>query len=66
LRVRRRKIFVFYATLSYTARLQKKQIKNLDNDDGITGFSHHAKASILHGFFKDLLGTPIHVDDRPD
>ncbi|KAK1685871.1 hypothetical protein QYE76_046719 [Lolium multiflorum] len=55
-----------YFHLCASGRLQKNQIKNLDSDDDITVFSHHAKASILHAFFKELLGTPIHAVDRPD
>jgi hypothetical protein len=36
----------------------------LDSDDGDPIFSHLAKASILHGFFEDLLGTPVLAVDN--
>jgi hypothetical protein len=41
--------------------LRKNQIKALDADDGDTVFSHSAKASVLYGFFNELLGTPLHA-----
>jgi hypothetical protein len=48
-----------YFHLCASARLRKNQIKVLDNDAGDSAFSHMAKATILHYFLKDLLGTPF-------
>jgi hypothetical protein len=48
-----------YFHLCAPGRLQKNQIKNLEDQDGNVVFPHQAKAAILHSFFKDLLGTHV-------
>jgi hypothetical protein len=55
-----------YVHLCASSRLQKNKIKNFDDQDGNVVFSHLAKATILHDFFKNLLGTPIHTADNLD
>jgi hypothetical protein len=40
-----------------TIRLQKNKIRSLIHN-GLPVFSHSGKASVLHDFYKDLLGTP--------
>jgi hypothetical protein len=55
-----------YFHLCASGCLQKNQIKNMDDHDGNVVFSHQAKAEIVHGFFKNLLGTLVHAKDSLD
>jgi hypothetical protein len=55
-----------YFHLCAYARLWKNQIKVLDDSDGNSIFSHDAKAQLLHGFYKNLLGIPRSSEDCLD
>ncbi|XP_071680432.1 uncharacterized protein [Lolium perenne] len=55
-----------YFHLCASGRLRKNQIKNLEDQDGNVVFAHQAKSAILHGFFKNLLGTPVGASDHLD
>jgi hypothetical protein len=52
-----------YFHLYASGRLKKYQSKTLEAEDGDSVFSHPAKATILHGFFHALLGSPITTSD---
>jgi hypothetical protein len=52
-----------YFHLCASGQLRKNQIKTLGAEDGNSVFSHPAKATILHDFFHNLLGTPIPTSD---